>query len=84
MGFCTSVGLFMLSNKEQPKFNVCYSWQQENLYIKFRARTIASNHVRILVPYYLFIDYVISGSYSLHSMLGLINEEMVFIYNEHQ
>ena len=44
---------------------------------------IYDNYVSILVLYYLFMYYGIFGRYIKHSMLDLIKENMIFIYNKH-
>ena len=44
----------------------------------------ANNYVIILVLYYVIIGYGIFGIYIRHSVLYLIAENMIVIYNEHQ
>ena len=45
---------------------------------------ISNNHVKILGPYYLFINYGIFENYSRKSMLAWLNENIIFIYNKKQ
>ena len=46
------------------------------------TKNISNNCVRILVFYYLLMNYDIFGSHSRHQMLALIKENMICIYNK--
>ena len=56
----------------------------KNILFKIFTRMIANNYAKILVYYYLVIDYVIFGSYSRHSMLVFLKYNKILIYNKHQ
>ena len=51
-------------------------------YLQFLPRIIPNNCVRILVLYYMLMNYDIFEFYIRHQMLALLKENMICIYNK--